>query len=110
MAVVIRGPGGGFDFGSSAVASFTMDLGAGSWEPGPLPCTGDLVVLEVRKPVTPIIWPPGWTAFSDGRTCHKIWSSQEPTSVTFYANDATEWEVKGYAFAAGSYELPPSAG
>ena len=107
MAVIIRGPGDGFEFGSSSVASFTMDLGPGSWEPGPSPCAGDLVVLEVRQPWTvPVIPPPGWTASEYGRVCYKVWGSTEPASVTFQAPGALEWDVKGYAIAAGSYESP----
>lgn len=106
MAVtVIHRSGDGSESRPSSVTSFMMDLGAASWEPGPLPCAGDLVVLEVRKPATPVILPAGWTVAEDGRICYKVWSAIELTSAIFQAPSAPEWEVRGYVFSAGSYEF-----
>lgn len=95
------------------VGTFTMSLGGSEWKPRGLPHIGDLVAFIVLKPaaVDYVTDSSGgmWTAAGeDGRTWWCVVGPKVPTSVTFHARDAGEWEIRGWVLAAGTYELPGS--
>ena len=95
------------------LGSFTMSMVAG-WDlipaerGGRLPCAGDVVLLEVRKPGPPVTGPAGWEGPVAG-TWNDEQGREHPGSMfwkmigphemdpTFHAPKAAEWEVHGYA-------------
>ena len=88
---------------SQPVSTFTMSLiqywvgtdGAGR----PL-AAGDLVMLEVRKPLPVLAGPSGWVQATD-RIFYKIIGPPEREQPpTFYAQNAAGWEIQGYAIAS----------
>lgn len=104
---------------SKAMGSFTMSLFAG-WDEippelgGRLPAPGDLVVLEVRRPQAGVIGPSSWT-----RHGNVFWRLIGPREIdpVFYAAEAAEWDVRGYAIEPetlapldgnGSFAVPES--
>lgn len=87
---------------SQPMGTFTMSLTQGwdliSAENGGRPLSaGDLVVLEVHKPLPLAAGPTGWVRATDRIFCKIIGPPEGEQPPTFYAEAAGEWEIKGYA-------------
>jgi len=102
MAVTVHPASAG---SSRSMGTFTMSLIQG-WdlikaEDGGRPlAAGDLVVLEVRKPLPIAAGPSGWVWATDRIFYKIIGPPEQEQPPTFYAEDAGEWEIQGYAIAS----------
>ena len=101
MAVTVNPASAG---STQSMTTFTMSLTEG-WDRiatkdgGRSLAAGDLVVLEVRKPLPIAAGPPGWVWATD-RIFYKIIGppGQEQPPM-FTAACADEWEIQGWAIA-----------